>query len=207
MSAHPGWPAQLSEGRVGLRPMRRVDARAWSNLRRVNEQWLLPWEPTTVASWAEQNSRSAYLARLRQLRGQARRGELLPWAVTYEGRLAGQLTIGNIVRGSLQSGYAGYWVDGRLAGRGIIPCALAIAIDHCFGPAGLHRVEINIRPENVRSRRVVDKLGLREEALHRRLLYIDGAWQDHVGYAVTVEEVPPDGLLARWRARSAQPAD
>lgn len=207
MSAHPGWPAQLSEGPVGLRPLRRLDAQTWSDVRIANERWLLRWEPTMVAGWAEQNSRSAFRSRLHQLRHQARHGELIPWAVTYEGRLAGQLTIGNIVRGSLQSGYAGYWVDGRLAGRGIIPCALAMGIDHCFGAAGLHRVEVNIRPENAPSRRVVEKLGLREEALHRRLLYIDGAWQDHVGYAVTVEEVLPGGLLARWRARSAQPAD
>lgn len=207
MSSHPGWPATLAEGPVGLRPMRRSDAAAWSEVRLSNERWLLRWEPTTLASWPEQNSRGVFLSRLRQLRTQARRGETMPWAVTYEGRLAGQLTIGNIVRGSLQSGYAGYWVDGRLAGRGIIPCALALAVDHCFSAAGLHRIEINIRPQNSASRRVVEKLSLREEALQRRLLYIDGAWQDHVGYAVTVEEVLPDGLIARWRSRATTSAD
>jgi ribosomal-protein-alanine N-acetyltransferase len=199
VSTHPGWPATLREDRVGLRPMRLRDAAEWSDVRLVNEMWLAPWEPTAPGSWVEQNSPASFPVKLRQLRRQARRGETLPWAITYERRIAGQLTIGNIVRGSLQSGYAGYWVDGRLAGRGIVPTALALAVDHCFVAAGLHRVEVNIRPENVASRRVVEKLGIREEALHRRLLFIDGGWRDHIGYAVTIEDVP-GGLLARWRA-------
>jgi len=72
--------------------------------------------------------------------------------------------------------------------------------DHAFGPGGLHRVEINIRPENGPSRRVVEKLGFREEAYHPRYLHIDGAWRDHVGYAITTEDVIADGgLMARWR--------
>ena len=95
--------------------------------------------------------------------------------------------------------YAGYWVDSRVAGRGVIPTALALAVDHAFGPGGLHRIEVNIRPENRPSRRVVEKLGFREEAYHARYLHIDGAWRDHIGYAMTSEEVAAEGgLLARW---------
>jgi len=133
----------------------------------------------------------------RALARQARDGQSLPFVITYQGRLAGQLTIGNIVRGSFQSGYAGYWVDGRLAGRGIMPTALALAVDHAFGPAKLHRIEVNIRPENTASRRVVEKLGFREEGFHKRLLYIDGTWCDHIGYALTSEDLPR-GVLNRW---------
>jgi len=133
----------------------------------------------------------------RALAQQARAGQSMPFAITYQGKFAGQLTIGNIVRGSFQSGYAGYWVDGRLAGRGITPTALALAVDHAFGPAKLHRIEVNIRPENTASRRVVEKLGFREEGFATRFLYIDGAWRNHISYALTVEDVPR-GLLNRW---------
>ena len=166
-------------------------------MRLANEQWLQPWEPSSPLSWRERHTGAAYRSMLRALHQQARAGQTLPFAIWYEDRLAGQLTIGNIVRGSLQSGYAGYWVDGRVAGRGIVPTALALAVDHCFGPARLHRVEVNIRPENSASRRVVEKLGFREEGFHKRLLSIDGAWRDHIGYAMTVEDVP-HGLLSRW---------
>ena len=73
-----------------------------------------------------------------------------------------------------------------------------MAIDHCFFVVGLHRVEASIRPENHASRRVVEKLGFHEEGLRRRYLHIDGAWRDHLCYALTVEDVH-GGLLPRWR--------
>jgi ribosomal-protein-alanine N-acetyltransferase len=137
---------------------------------------------------------------LRQLRRYAREGTTLPFAVTYRDRLVGQVTAGNIWRGSLNSCFLGYWVDGRYAGRGITPTAVALLADHCFTTARLHRVEANIRPENVASRRVVEKLGFRDEGLRERYLFIDGAYRDHVCYGLTVEEAP-GGVLRRWHAR------
>ena len=62
---------------------------------------------------------------------------------------------------------------------------------------GLHRIEIAIRPENVRSLRVVAKLGFRPEGLRPRYLHIDGDWRDHLVFALNAEEVP-EGLLRRW---------
>ena len=64
-----------------------------------------------------------------------------------------------------------------------IGAAVALLIDHCFTEVGLHRVEIDIRPENGASLRVVDKLGLRREGFYERYLDIDGAWRDHVAFA------------------------
>lgn len=199
MSRAPGWPVQLAYGAVGLRPHRFRDAAAWSEVRTSNEAWLARWEPTAPSSWADRHAMTEYPAILRMLRRAAKLGQSLPFVITYEGRFAGQLTIGGVVRGAFCSGYAGYWVDGRLAGRGIMPVALALAVDHAFGPAGLHRVEVNIRPENAASRRVVQKLGFREEGFHPRYLHIDGAWRDHVGYALTVEDVAAGGMLGRLR--------
>ncbi len=136
---------------------------------------------------------------VRQLRAQARRGQTLPFVVTYEGRLAGQLTVGGITWGSLCSAHFGYWVDERIAGRGVMPTAVAMAVDHCFRTVGLHRIEVNIRPENVASLRVVEKLGFRDEGIRLQLLHIAGGWRDHRSFAITAEEVP-EGMVARWRA-------
>lgn len=200
MRSHPGWPATLTDGPVTLRPYRRADAAAWVEVRLANEEWLTPWEPDPPGSWADVHTVRAFRYAHRDLRRSASSGTTLPYAVCYEGRLVGQLTIGNIVRRAFCSGYAGYWIDHRYAGRGITPVALALAVDHAFGYAGLHRVEVNIRPENKASRRVVEKLGFREEAYHHAYLYIAGGWRDHLGYALTVEDVAEEGgLLARWR--------
>ena len=145
---------------------------------------------------------TSYRQMVRRFAAQARAGEALPWVITYEGRLAGQLSISGITWGSARMGSAGYWVDRDLAGRGVTPTALALAVDHCFFTVGLNRVEVNIRPENQASLRVVRKLGFREEGLRERFLHIDGAWRDHVSFALTADEVP-GGLLRRWRASRA----
>jgi ribosomal-protein-alanine N-acetyltransferase len=78
-----------------------------------------------------------------------------------------------------------------------MPTAVALATDHCFTALGLHRVEVNIRPENSASLRVVEKLGFREEGTRVAFLHIAGAWRDHRSFALTAEEVP-GGLLRRW---------
>ena len=111
--------------------------------------------------------------------------------------LVGQLTISGITYGSARWGMAGYWVDGAQAGRGIAPMAVAMATDYCFEHLNLHRMEINIRPENAKSLRVVEKLGFRDEGLRRRFLHIAGDWADHRSFALTAEEAP-EGLVRRF---------
>ena len=132
----------------------------------------------------------------RRLSRMARQGTTYPFAIEVDGRFAGQLTVNNIVRGSAQFASMGYWIDQRYAGRGIVPRAVALAIDHCFTRGGLHRIEICIRPENTNSLRVVEKLGLEQVGYAPRFLHIDGAWRDHRIFAVTVEECP-EGIGVR----------
>jgi ribosomal-protein-alanine N-acetyltransferase len=96
----------------------------------------------------------------------------------------------------------GYWIDEGHAGRGIMPTAVAMACDHCFSALGLHRIEIAIRPENVASLRVVEKLGFTQIGIAPRYLHINGSWRDHLLFALTVEEVP-EGVAARLRAHNS----
>jgi len=178
----------------------------WSEIRLRNEKWLEPWEPTSPHSWAERNAVGAWPALHSALRSAGRKGTMLPFMITYGTRLVGQLNVANIVHGALRSCTVGYWLDGALAGRNITPTALALAIDHCFGAVGLHRVEVDIRPENAASLRVVAKLGLRREGFYERFLDIDGAWRDHLAFAITVEELDGHSMLSRLAALPPQPA-
>jgi ribosomal-protein-alanine N-acetyltransferase len=204
--AHPGWPAELSAGSVTLRPPRRRDAADWSRIRVANEHWLAKWEPTSSEMWAARNTQLEYHRNLSRLRSAARIGTMLPFMVTYGDRLVGQLNVSNIVRGALRSCTVGYWIDSAVAGRGITPTALALTIDHCLTTAGLHRVEVNIRPENDASIRVVEKLGLRREGYHERYLDIGGEWRDHLSFAITSEEIVGGTVLSRLPVLPVRPA-
>ncbi|WP_432511367.1 GNAT family N-acetyltransferase [Kineococcus sp. SYSU DK001] len=191
-----GWPVELRDGPVRLRPLRRRDATAWRAVRAANASWLRPWEATSPEGSGPAPS---FPQMVRGFAREARAGRMLPFVVELDGNLVGQITVSGITWGSLRSAHVGYWIDQRVAGRGTIPTALALVTDHCFGTLRLHRVEINIRPENAASLRVAEKLGMRDEGLRRAYLHIDGAWRDHRTFAVTAGEVP-EGLLARYRA-------
>jgi ribosomal-protein-alanine N-acetyltransferase len=203
LTSHPGWPARLTAGAVELRAPRLRDGKKWSEVRLRNESWLFKWEPTSSHGWYDRNAVGAWPALLSALRKAGRAGTMLPFVITYGGTLVGQMNVSNVVHGALRSCTVGYWVDKDVAGRGITPTALALVIDHCFDTVGLHRVEVDIRPENEASLRVVEKLGLRREGFFERYLDIDGAWRDHIAFAVTVEELQGGTMLSRLPARPA----
>ena len=204
-----GYPAVLTEGPVSLRPPTPRDSRAWTELQTRNRAWLATWE-ATVPPENPYARRLTYRELVRRGRKEATAGRMMPFNVWYAdpvndgaarapSRMVGQMNVAGIAWGSLCSAHIGYWVDERVAGRGITPTALALVVDHCFSVVGLHRVEVNIRPENAPSRRVAEKLGFRDEGLRRAYLHIDNGWRDHIAYALTAPEVP-EGLLARWRS-------
>lgn len=193
------WPVTLVDGDITLRPLRYSDASAWREVRRRNGAWLQEWEATLPPeALAEGDAAPTFSMMVRRLKREAREGRTLPWALAYQGRLVGQLTVGGIAWGSLRAGYIGYWIDREVAGRGIMPTAVAMALDHCLTTLRLHRIEINIRPENAASLRVVEKLDLRREGERKAYLHINGDWRDHVTFVAYAGEVP-EGWLARYR--------
>lgn len=194
MTGTPGWPVVLQQGPVTLRPIEGTDARVWQEVRERNLEWLRRWE-ATMPPGSDQRA-SGYRDVIRHLRKLGRDGSSLPFAVEVEDRFSGQVTVNNVQRGSAQAASIGYWLDQRVAGRGIMPLAVAMVIDHCLGPVGLHRIEVCVRPENSNSLRVVEKLGLMEVGYAPRFLHIDGDWRDHRIFQVTVEDCP-GGLVKR----------
>jgi [ribosomal protein S5]-alanine N-acetyltransferase len=200
------WPVTLSARRVGgapviLRPLHNKDRHQWEALRAENIEWLRPWEATSPEPMA---TGLAFRQMVRHFDREAAEGRLQPFVIESEGRLVGQMHLFGIAWGSLRSASAGYWVAESVAGQGIGPFSLAAACDHAFLVLGLHRVEVNIRPENAASLRVVEKLGFREEGLRRHYLHIDGRWRDHRSFALTIEDLGRKSLVEVWnRSREA----
>ncbi|MEC3978714.1 GNAT family N-acetyltransferase [Amycolatopsis sp. H20-H5] len=200
-SRHPGWPGKpgslrVPAGVVSVRPVRLRDAGDWSRIRLRDRAHLEMWEPTGVGPWPDRNAFWSWPSQWAALRALARRGQCLPFTITVEGKFAGQITVGNVIRASLRSAWIGYWVSTDFVRGGVATAAVALVADHAFGAAGLHRLEATVRPENTPSLRVLTKAGFRQEGLFERYLDVDGAWRDHFCFAMTQEETGR-GLVAR----------
>ena len=169
---------------ISLRPLRRFDFRPLERLLLKDRAWLSPWEASTPGIRYPLNVKQLIRAHLQQVR----EGTGIAWVVLVDGEVAGQLNVANILHGSVSSATIGYWIGKDFAGRNAIPISVALAIDYLFDELSLHRVEIDISPENAPSLRVVEKLGLRKEGLKERFIHIDGAWRDHLVFAITKEE-------------------
>lgn len=190
------WPVRLEHDRLTLRPLRYADLGAWRSVRVRNRDWLKPWDPTSELSWAGRHSTLAFYRLRRDSRIAAHEQRLLPFVIEHRGALVGQVNVGPIQWGSARTADLGYWVDASVAGQGLAPAAVALAVSYAFD-RGLHRVHAAIAPENAASIRVAEKLGMRLEATYRNYLDVDGAWRDHLGYALTTEDDlgPLRGLL------------
>jgi ribosomal-protein-alanine N-acetyltransferase len=182
-------PLRVAAGVVRLRAVRLRDGAQWSRTRLADRAHLEPWEPSAESEWTTRHAVAAWPALCSGLRAEARQGRMLPYVIELDGRFSGQLTIGNVTRGALRSAWIGYWVPRSVTGGGVATAALALGLDHCFGPVMLHRVEATVRPENAASRAVLAKVGFRQEGLLQRYLEVDKAWRDHLLMAITAEEI------------------
>lgn len=98
----------------------------------------------------------------------------------------GSINLSNLARGPFQSCNLGYALDATFQGFGLMHEALRAVVNEAFAPAiNLHRIQAAVRPNNLRSLAVLQRLGFREEGLARDYLYIDGAWRDHRLFALT----------------------
>jgi ribosomal-protein-alanine N-acetyltransferase len=187
--------------RVLLRPLQTSDFDAWREVRRRNIDWLTKWEPARLPGQPDVvEDPDAFSVRCSAPQRERQLGTGYGFGVFVDGDFAGEVNISAVQRGPFQSGYIGYWIDEKQAGKGYIAEALVVLFRFVFEELGLHRVQIAIIPRNHPSRRVVEKLDLREEGVALRYLEINGVWEDHVRYAITTEEWDGrrEAIQAEW---------
>ncbi|HZM39568.1 MAG TPA: GNAT family protein [Acidimicrobiales bacterium] len=201
----------LNGRRVRLRPLVSSDFPTWQEVRRRNAGWLTPWEPArnpnlpdVVESSEAFAMRCSARERERQLGTGFGFGIFVPDAggPRHGDRFCGEINLSSVQRGPFQSAYVGYWIDQGQAGHGYMPEAVVLLARFAFEQVHLHRIQISIIPRNHRSRRVVEKLKLRDEGVALRYLEINGVWEDHLRYAFTIEEWQDrkDELTREWLA-------
>ena len=194
-------PSVLEGPRVLLRPMTTADFPEWQEVRRRCEGWLTKWEPAPSPGAPDVvEDPRAFTARCGARERERQLGTGYGFGIFVDDRFAGEINVSNVVRGAMQSATVGYWVDEARAGHGYVPEALVLVLRFAFEDLRLHRVEIGIIPRNAASRRVVDKLAIREEGVAQRFLQINGVWEDHIRYGFTSEEWTDrgDALVKEW---------
>lgn len=172
---------------VYIRPAAARDWREWADLRSESRAFLTPWEPT----WpVDVLTRTAFLRRLRRHAQEWRDDEGYSFFIfdRQSDTLVGGLGLSNLRRGVAQTATLGYWVGQPFARRGFVSAATRLVLDFSFGHLGLHRVEAACLPTNAASRGLLEKVGFTHEGYARGYLRIDGAWRDHVLYAMLREE-------------------
>lgn len=191
----------LNGRRLYLRPLNLNDFDAWREVRRSSADWLTKWEPKSHPGQPDTvEDRQAFSARCTMRSREMQLGHSYGFGIFVDGRFGGEINLNSVHRGAQQSAYVGYWIDERLAGNGYMPESVVVIMGFAFEQLGLHRLQISIIPRNRASRRVVEKLGLRDEGIAQRYLEINGVWEDHIRYAITAEEWQERRaeLLARW---------
>jgi len=175
------WPVVLKDDQIFLRPLRFRDRVLWNRVRAENREWLSPWEATIPAISEESyNELPRYFAMVKILNREARHGRSFSFAIWNEKNLIGQISLGGVIYGAMRGGHIGYWIDRNFANRGYTTKAVEMLTQYAFDVLKLHRVEINLRPENAASRRVAEKAGYVYEGERPRYLHIDGQWRDHI---------------------------
>lgn len=174
---------RLERGRIYLRPPVQRDWRDWAELRAQSRDFLVPWEPL----WApDELSRASFRRRVRHYLRDLREdvGYALFIYDTATDALVGGLTLCNVRRGVTQSCTLGYWIGANHAQQGYMTAAVRAVVPFVFDSLELHRLEAACLPTNAASIRLLEKTGFKREGLARRYLRINGAWQDHLLYAL-----------------------
>ncbi|MEY2448524.1 MAG: [ribosomal protein S5]-alanine N-acetyltransferase [Acidimicrobiaceae bacterium] len=187
--------------RVLLRPLVNSDFAGWQEVRRRNADWLTKWEAQRVAGQPDVvEDRDAYSVRCSARQRERQLGTGYGFGIFVNGDFAGEINLTAVQRGPFQSAYVGYWIDEKHAGNGYMPESVIVLAQFAFEELHLHRIQISIIPRNTASRRVVEKLGIRDEGTALRYLEINGVWEDHVRYGLTSEEWDErrDSWLRDW---------
>ena len=176
---------KLVDGELFLKPIRFRDKSQWDSVRAINRDWLSPWEATRP-NIDHKSALPTYYGMVMQLNRELRALRSISLGIWLnENRdqvLIGQITLGGIIFGAMRGAHIGYWIDQRFANRGYTTRAVKLLTKFGFEQLRLHRIEINLRPENEASKQVAIKAGFLLEGARNNYLHIAGDWRDHVTF-------------------------
>ena len=123
----------VTRGRVvELRPPVTGDAAEWSRLVRPERARLEPRWPESDLDWPTRTSEAAWRDRCAEFRGLVRAGAALPFLITVDGDIAGEVRLDRIDR-DRGSAEVQVWISQEREGASITASALRLLLHHAFG--------------------------------------------------------------------------
>ena len=169
-----------------IRDLRSGDGAALAAAFRRNREHLAPRDPGRPESFYTDEGQEAEVARNLADTASGRSHMYLVW---YGEQVVGRVMLNNIVRGVLQSGTVGYWIDHEHLGKGLATAGVGHVVVEAVR-LGLHRLEAGTMVDNVASQAVLRRSGFREYGTAERFLFIGGQWQDHVLFQRILHDDP-----------------
>jgi ribosomal-protein-alanine N-acetyltransferase len=175
----------LRTPRLALRLFMPHEVGAVIDYYRRNAEYLAPWEPTRPPDFLTEEYWRRFASRCRdEFEGDlALRLFLFP--NSSPGRIVGYVGLFNFVRGSGHFCTLGYSLDEQCQGQGYMAETLGEVVRFAFEELSMHKVLANYIPHNVRSARLLERLGFDVDGFSRDFLMINGRWEDHILTSLT----------------------
>ncbi|OAB43614.1 GNAT family N-acetyltransferase [Paenibacillus glacialis] len=173
---------------IYLRPLQKDDSRSLLDLRILTRSVYAAYEPRQYESFYTLHEQQQLI--LRRIHDAENDHAYMFGIFNMNGKLIGQITLSNVVRGVGQFADVGYFIDPEEKNKGYMTAALHLILKYSFQSLALHRIQAAILLDNQPSRRVLEKVGFQPEGIARQFIKINDQWQDHQTFAILADEYP-----------------
>ena len=154
---------------------------------RKNRDFFKKWESSKRDDFFSESYQKMLLKLEKEDIGNGNRMKL--WIFTRENnKIIGFLNFGNIIRGAFDSCFLGYKLDKSETGKGYMLEALKEGMAFYFDVMKLHRIEVNLMPQNIMGIKTAERAGFTKEGISEKYLKINGVWEDHLHYVMLREK-------------------
>jgi [ribosomal protein S5]-alanine N-acetyltransferase len=180
VSIHHGFTMILQTERMIIRTAQPEDITAILGYWSENRAFLQTWEPLRPEIFFTESFWTRQVVQDQQDWKNDRALKLFLFPKIDALRVIGTINFSEIIRGGFQSCFLGFALDRNYQGSGTMFEALQVSINYVFSEMKLHRIQANFIPRNIRSEKLLKRLGFSVEGYAQDYLRINGKWEDHI---------------------------
>ena len=150
----------------------------------ANYEHIYEWSRWLDENFTLEKAREFCAAHLRSFENE---GDEISLRIIYRGKIVGSTGFHEINRRD-KSAEIGYWLAKDCTGKGLMTRTVARLLEYGFDELKLNRIVIKCVPENLKSRRIPEKLGFAQEGIERESGWLHDRFVDHIVYSMLASE-------------------